>query len=220
MPTRIPTILAVFILGLSCPAKGEDSGHQRLDVPKNTEAILYFLSADELKNQERHFELHLEDDCLARIFCGGSLHPPFAVALCKASDGTFYVIGQNVKWDSRQPSPKEEIKQSTAILEPTLAGRFLALLKVELLKVRPKTADKQMFFDSATFSYWLNVDAGTQLCGKTTAALADDSRLGHINRLSGQLLSFAFSTKWERTEILGTIDRTITEIELSNRFQH
>lgn len=208
------SIVLTFCSLFAARAVGDVPPATYLNTPTNGEERLFPASDSEIKSEERYFELATEDECIFKVFCGGALYPGFAVAVSHKTTGSFVVIGIRVRRDDKS---QEKLIKSSAVLESALGERLIQVAIKEFSRIVPGSSEKRLFVDTNTYLYWAKVRERSY-AGKTVESQIVNSRLGRFERLSQQLCELSFASALDRTEVMGAIDRSISEIELANKF--
>jgi hypothetical protein len=222
---RAVYLLLGSLLAWSC----QSSAYANLPVakflmpPDQNGSVLFAIPKAEIRADAPKFNLKSDDGMVVQIISSGAwAELPFSIYLERTDKGLFTVTALTYDLNSlpQLPSPAErkKLEKSTAGFDASLAARFVALLKKELLKASNREG-KLPATDVTFYQYWSKINGQKLLGGETTSMAPENSRLGRLNRLTHQLRQLAMANDWERLEVLNAIDRSISEIELSYNLQ-
>lgn len=216
MRSAIPTILVSLLLSGLATGYANVPVASYLDVPTDGQEKLSPATISELRSEELQHDLAATDESILRVFCSGSLNPgsAFAVAVNREATGSFIVTGFQSDWTSE----KDHVPKKISVpLEAGLGNRIQAVMQAELLRIVPGSRPTGVYLDVDTYLFWVKSERGP-LMGKIQGERAEKTRISRALQLARRLNALACSKDEDRTEILGAIDRCVTEMELAGQF--
>jgi hypothetical protein len=187
----------------------EELNDGKLDVPANGRPFLFPVDTEEFLRVLRPLDVEEIEESLA-VLCTVSDWPSYsyAVTINRVKGDEYNIRGYLVSGTER--------KTSQAPLEAALAVRIIVAMKHELKRLVPSSKDERVLIHAISCYFSVSSDSGSRLSGYYTSA-PSGSRLEKLCTLSGYLYSLAFVPEYERTSLLGRIDRCVTEIELAGK---